>query len=253
MDPTKAPRWSFGWGRLMTILILGDQLAFDHGPLLDRPDERILMIEARSFAERFPYHPHKLTLAFSAMRHFRDALEARGRRIEYRTVESFDEGLNEHFAAFPDDELVLMRPSSFGAADALRELVEAEGGTLEAVDNPLFLCSSAMFDDWRDGRVPPYRQEGFYRFMRRKTGYLMDGDDPVGGKWNYDKQNRQVPGEGHEPPAPPRFKPDDLTRSVRDWVRTEFDGDYDDHPYGGGWADPNGFSGRSHGRRPWSP
>lgn len=225
----------------MTILILGDQLTVDHGPLVERPDERVLMIEARSFAERLPYHPHKLTLVFSAMRHFRDALEASGRRIEYRTVETFAEGLDEHLSAYPTDVLTVMRPSSYGAAGTLRDLVEAKGRTLRIVDNPLFLCSSTMFDNWRDGREPPYRQEGFYRFMRRETGYLMNGDDPVGGTWNYDEQNREVPDEGHDPPEPPRFEPDELTRSVREWVQTDFDGGYDDRPSGGSWADPVDF------------
>jgi deoxyribodipyrimidine photolyase-related protein len=58
----------------VTILVLGDQPARDHGPLgRTDNDERVLLIEARAFARRKPNHPHQLTLVFSAMRHFRDA------------------------------------------------------------------------------------------------------------------------------------------------------------------------------------
>ena len=33
--------------------------------------------------------------------------------------------------------------------------------------------------------------EYFYRFMRKKEDILMDGKDPQGGQWNYDKENRK--------------------------------------------------------------
>jgi len=225
----------------MTVLVPGDQLTRQVGPLAERPDDRVLMIEAREFARRLPYHPHKLTLVFGAMRAFRDDLRAAGRAIEYVQAETFAEGLRTHFADYPDDELAVMRPASHGAADRLRSLVADAGGTLEAVDNELFLCSRADFERFAADREPPYRHEEFYRFMRHETGYLMADGDPVGGEWNYDDQNREFPGADHEPPDPPRYEPDDRTREVAAWVREEFDGGYDEPPYGGGWADPAPF------------
>jgi deoxyribodipyrimidine photolyase-related protein len=230
----------------MTVLVLGNQLSQSHGALADRPDERVLMIEARSFARRLPYHPHKLTLVFAAMRHFRDRLEAAGRRVDYRRAETFGDALSAHVAARPDDDLVVMRPASAGGADRLRTLVERAGGTLEVVENDLFLCSRDQFRDWAEGRERPYRHEHFYRVMRRETGYLMADGDPVGGEWNYDEQNREFPGADYDPPDPPTFEPDDRTAAVAEWVREEFDGGYgevpyEDPPYGGDWAEPEPF------------
>ncbi len=60
----------------MTVLVLGDQLHPECGPVTDA--DRVLMVEAHGFARRHPYHPHKLTLVFAAMRQFRDALRERG-------------------------------------------------------------------------------------------------------------------------------------------------------------------------------
>lgn len=34
--------------------------------------------------------------------------------------------------------------------------------------------------------------ESFYHWIRRKCDILMDGNKPVGGKWNYDLENRQA-------------------------------------------------------------
>lgn len=225
----------------MTVLVLGDQLTREVGPVAARRDERVLLIEAYEFARRLPYHPHKLTLVFAAMRAFRDELEGVGREVEYLQAETFGEAFESYFAAHPGDSLVVMRPSSDGAARRLERLVDRAGGSLEVVSNELFLCSREAFERWSDGRSRPYRHEDFYRFMRRKTGYLLEDDEPVGGEWNLDDQNRETPGAEYDPPAPPRYEPDERTREVAAWVHEEFAGGYDHQPYGGDWADPETF------------
>ena len=68
----------------MTVLVLGDQLSREYGPLARGDDERVLMVEAREFARRKPYHPHKLTLVFGAMRQFREELREAGYDVDYQ-------------------------------------------------------------------------------------------------------------------------------------------------------------------------
>jgi len=221
------------------VWLRGDHLVRSRGPVANRPDEPILLVEAESFARKLPYHPHKLTLVISAMRHFRDELRAAGRDVRYRRAASFADGLAAHFQAAPDDHLVTTAPQTDAARQRLRELVENAGGTVEFVPDERFCCSPAQFDRWDgEGR---YRHEEFYRFMRRETGYLMDDGEPVGGEWNYDDQNRETPPEDWAPAEPPTFAPDELTDSVRQWVSDTFTGGYDDPPFGGDWADPERF------------
>ncbi|MBV0901183.1 cryptochrome/photolyase family protein [Haloarcula salina] len=224
----------------MTVWLRGDHLVRRRGPVADRPDEPVLMVEAASFARKLPYHPHKLVLLFSAMRHFRDDLRADGRTVHYRQAEDFGTGLRAHFEAHPDDALVTPRPQTERARDRLASLVADSGGTVEFVPDARFLCSPEQFDAWA-GDGGAYRHEDFYRFMRRETGYLLDDGEPVGGEWNYDDRNRETPPEGWEPTEPPAFEPDDVTASVVEWVDDAFDGGYAEPPYGGDWADPEPF------------
>ena len=224
----------------MTVLVLGDQLTREVGPVATR-DEPILMIEARSFARRLPYHPHKLTLVFAAMRAFRDALRTAGRTVEYHRVETFADGFAAHAEQNPGDELVVMEPQGRGAVERLRTLAADAGCQLEVLENELFLCSTEQFERWAADRSPPYRHESFYRFMRRETGYLMADGEPVGGEWNYDDHNREFPGPDDEPPSPPVFEPDERTRETAAWVERTFAGGYEEPPYGGDWADPEPF------------
>ena len=212
----------------MTVWLLGDQLHPEHH-VLDGAD-RVLLIEATDFADRRPYHPQKLGLVFAAMRHARDDLRAAGYTVDYRRADTFGDALDDHFEAHPGDDLRLMRPPSHGAAERLRELVDARGGTLTLVDDDRFCCSPDAFDAWAGdseasaaGDTDSFRHEAFYRWMRRREDVLLDGGDPVGGQWNFDESNRETPPEDWSPPPVPRFEPDDLTRETLDWVDEQFD------------------------------
>ncbi|KKF39058.1 photolyase [Halorubrum saccharovorum] len=224
------------------LWLLGDQLNPDLDALADA--DEVLLIEAHGFADRKPYHAHKLTLVFSAMRHFRDDLRERGHDVTYAKADSFGEGLDEFLGPRSAADLRLMRPASHGAGERLRELVAARGGSLELLDNELFWTTPADWREWTDepdgeGSGPDaerepivaedgtaerrYRQEDWYRHVRRETGVLMDGDEPVGGEWNYDDLNQETPPDDWEPPERPRFDPDELTRETHAWVRERFD------------------------------
>ncbi|WP_416839422.1 cryptochrome/photolyase family protein [Haloferax sp. DFSO52] len=203
----------------MTVWVLGDQLNLEATPL--QHEDHVLMIEAHEFGERLPYHPQKLVLVFSAMRHFRDELRERGYEVTYICAEMFSEGLDRFYDATPGTNLVMMDPPSHGAGERFRYLVESRGGSLTLVENDLFLTTPAEFDAWA-GDASSYRQEHWYRHVRRETGILMDGDDPVGGEWNYDDQNRETPPDGWSPPEAPRFVPDEVTMEVIEFVRERY-------------------------------
>ena len=209
----------------MTLWLLGTHLdrTTDY---LDEHDS-VLLVESTAFADRQPYHPHKLTLVFAAMRQFRDDLRERGYSVDYRRTETFGEALDAHFDANPEDDLTMPRPAAHGAADRLGQLVEERGGSLSFLPNPTFMLTPEQFDEWADARSTDdpdtYLQENFYRHRRRETGVLMDEGRPEGGEWNYDDQNRETPPEDWEPPDVPRYEPDETTREVADWVDETFE------------------------------
>ena len=205
----------------MTLWLLGNQLSVNAAPLANA--DEVLLIESYEFAERLPYHPYKLTLVFSAMRHFRDRLRADGYDVTYVRAESFAEGLAEYADAAPGDDLVLQRPTGHRAGERLDELAADAGLTLTVVDNDLFVTSRHEWEAWADGRGDSYRQEHWYRHVRRETGVLMDDGDPVGGEWNYDDDNQETPPDDWSPPETAGFQPDELTREVHAFVTDRYD------------------------------
>jgi len=205
--------------------VLGTQLHPESGPLGRAPSgSRVCMVEAHGFARRKPYHHHKLTLVFAAMRQFRDELREQGYDVEYITAETFRDGLATYFERHPADTLVAMRSPSYRSGPRMAELVADVDGNLAVVENELFVSTRQAFDHWADETdVQPFTHENFYRMMRRETGVLLDDGSPAGGEWNLDEENREFPPPEWE--SPPVYEPDhdDLTAEVAEWVSEEFD------------------------------
>ncbi|MFD1564589.1 cryptochrome/photolyase family protein [Haloarchaeobius amylolyticus] len=203
--------------------VLGTHLTERCGPLARAPDgNRVLLIEAHGFARRLPYHHHKLTLVFAAMRRFRDRLSDAGYNVIYLKAETFGDALETFFAEHPDATLVTMRSPSYGSERRFRDLVADAGGDLRVCENELFVSTRGAFDEWADG-AETFTHEQFYRWMRRESGVLMDGKEPVGGEWNFDDQNREFPPEEWKAPPAPSPEPDVVVEETAAWVESTFD------------------------------
>ena len=156
--------------------LFADQL----GPqFLDRPDQPVLLIESRAVFGRRPFHRAKAHLLLSALRHRAAEL---GDQAVYLQVDSYDEALRQ-----VEESVSVVQPTSY-AADAF---VRERG--LEVVpDGRGFATTREEFAGWVSGRKR-LLMEDFYRWQRVRFELLMDGAEPVGGKWNLDHDNREPP------------------------------------------------------------
>ncbi|MDF1728513.1 MAG: cryptochrome/photolyase family protein, partial [Sulfitobacter sp.] len=84
-----------------------------------------------------------------------------------------------------------------------------------------FIASHAEFEVWAKGRKA-LRMEYFYRDMRRKTGLLMEQDEPAGDQWNYDHDNRKPAPDEIDTKGPLTFDPDDEVQEVLALVEDRF-------------------------------
>ena len=161
----------------VTRWLFADQL----GPhFLDDPEQPILLVESRAALARRPYHRAKRHLVMSALRHRAAEL---GDRVTFLQTGTYAEAL----AQVPGP-IEVIHPTSRAAL----RFVRSRG--IEVLPSRGFVANFEEFADWAGrGRL---RQEEFYRAARRRTGLLMDGDEPAGGRWNYDAENREPPPKG---------------------------------------------------------
>ncbi len=209
------------------VLVLGDQLSETLHSLqvADKERDIVIMAEVRAEATYVPHHPKKIALIFAAMRKFAARLRQQGWQVDYTTYDSADpvvsipEAILRAQTKHNTTQVHAVRPGEWRLITAL----EALGVTL--LEDTRFIATHAEFNTWAKDRKQ-LRMEYFYRDMRRKTGLLMDGDAPVGGKWNYDHDNRKPPAKGLCFPARKRTEPDQMTRDVLTLVASEFSNNF---------------------------
>jgi deoxyribodipyrimidine photolyase-related protein len=173
---------------MRTVWVWGDQLNVDLAHLRDASpsDTRVLLVVSTAKLAERRWHVQKAHLIVSAMRHFAAELEDRGYEVDLRRADSMRAGFAAHVAEHAPTEVRAMEPASLTGQRLLQDL------DVEVADNDHFLCHWRAFDAWAGDRER-LRMEDFYRWRRRESGILMDGDEPVGGRWNLDLDNREPP------------------------------------------------------------
>lgn len=179
--------------------------------LLDEEPTRlgVVLVEDPAKAARRPYHKQKLAYVLANGRQFALEQAARGVAVRFEvarggvaaTLEAVARELGPLEAMEPAERELRQELAGIVEKGAVR--MTPHGGWLTTAEDFARACPKV-----------PWRMDAFYREVRARTGVLMDGGRPAGGKWSFDKENRE-PWRG-EPPAatPPRFRPDAVTREV---------------------------------------
>ena len=156
--------------------LFADQL----GPhFLDDWDGPVLLVESRAVLRRRRFHRAKAHLVLSALRHRAAEL---GDRVVFIQAGTYREAL-----AQVGGPVHVIHPTSRAALGFVRGL------GLEVLPPRGFATTAEEFEQWTGGKP---LMERFYRGARRRTGVLMDGGEPAGGRWNYDADNREPPPRG---------------------------------------------------------
>ncbi len=215
------------------IPVLGDQLtptlsALQH---MRKADAVVLMMEVDEETRYVRHHRQKIAYILSAMRHHADALRAAGWTVDYVALDdpdnsgSFTGEVARAVERHSPDRIVVTEAGEWRVAAMLEAWETLFGLPVEIRPDTRFVASHAAFDDWAKDRAE-LTMEFFYRVMRRQTGLLMDGDKPVGDRWNFDKENRKPAKADLLMPRPLSFTPDAITQDVLALVAARFP----DHP-----------------------
>ncbi|MBN2905784.1 MAG: cryptochrome/photolyase family protein [Rhodobacteraceae bacterium] len=207
------------------VLVLGDQLSVNLSALraARRGRDLVVMAEVMGEAAQVPHHPKKIAFCFAAMRKFAARLADAGWHVAYTRLDDPDNSqsiageLRRRAAEIGAAEVLATEPGDWRLIAALEDMPLP----VRQLADDRFVCSRDEFDAWATGRKT-LRMEYFYREMRRKTGLLMEGDKPAGGRWNYDHDNRKPARDDLFRAGPLRFDPDPEVGQVLDLVAARF-------------------------------
>lgn len=202
------------------VWVLGDQLWTGQSALQSCRQQQqqtpVLFIESLHHAQELPYHLQKLVLVWSAMRHFAEELRSCGWSVNYVQAEDFKTPLLNWIEQYRITELRVMTPVDRPFTKLIQSLDLKSSITF--TPNNRFIWQDQEFIDWARTRKR-LLMEDFYREGRQRFNILMDGKHPVGGRWNFDRENRKPPKGKLTLPEALWFKPDTITQQVIDWVK----------------------------------
>ena len=178
-------------------LILGDQLNSQH-PWLENIDPSVtyVMMEMRQETDYVVHHLQKIVGFFLAMRQFAKQLQEQGHQVIYYCLDDPENRQDlssqiqyliqkESFSTFE-----YQYPDEYRLEQQLQSICQELDIPSHAVDSHHFLTSRGFLKDFFKGKKS-YLMETFYREMRRKYQVLMVGNEPLGGQWNFDQENRK--------------------------------------------------------------
>jgi len=186
-----------------------DQLHENYGVMKDASPEHdvIVMVEGQAMLTSTNWHPERLYFYRSSARHFAQRLERQGFRVHFLKAASTVAGLKELKAQYPEAQLIAAQQNSIAQRKRLESIVDV------TLPTDFFLTPADVFDEWA-GKQRTFVMESFYRLQRTRLDVLMQGKDPVGGAWNFDKENRLGPPKNYTWPAPLEHELDEIDREI---------------------------------------
>lgn len=165
-----------------------DHLHREYGVLksADPLHDVIIFVQSDRMCSSRAWHPERLFFLISSARHFAEELRQVGFAVEYIKAPTTIDGLRKARSIHGEIPIICAEPSSHRQFQALSDF------GVSFIESDFFLTPRADFRAWAESQKS-YLMENFYRKQRVRLNLLMDGNDPVGGAWNFDKENRLPP------------------------------------------------------------
>ena len=180
-----------------TRLVVFPHQLFEHHPAVGAEPQDIVLVEDNLFFgdphQTATFHRQKLWLHRASMKRYAARLSAKGHRVEYVDHQpqggtlfvylrrASRAGLARIVIAEPHDDLLNRR---------LDRICTELGIEVTRLPTPMFINTAADNAAYRRGKRRWFMAD-FYKHQRRSRGLLMDGDQPLGGRWSFDEDNRR--------------------------------------------------------------
>ena len=192
------------------IIYVGfDQLNSKYGALkgADPKSDLIVLVESARMVTSSNWNKVRLYFLISSAHHFAKELTDSGFKVIYQKAATTVGGLKQVISENGDLPIIAATPNSFRLSKSLADF----GVTF--VENDFFLTPKELFTTWAESQKN-YLMENFYRGQRLRLNVLVEGGKPVGGAWNFDKENRSPLPKGYKFPPYLEHKPDEIDIKV---------------------------------------
>ncbi|MCT4622328.1 MAG: cryptochrome/photolyase family protein [Schleiferiaceae bacterium] len=182
------------------------QLIFPHQIIRDvnllYKDIPVYLIEEHLFFKQYLFHKQKIAFHRASMKAYQQWLSSKGIIVTYidsqnqlSDIRNFDreiktKGIEDVHLFDPTDNWLLNRIKK-----------ACLGCKLHIAENPIFLNSTEENKRFFNNEKKFFFQTKFYKEQRKRLNLLIEKDQPKGGKWTYDTENRKKYPKGLQPPS----------------------------------------------------
>ena len=178
-------------------LVLGDQLNLKHS-WFDKKDESTLYVlyELHQETNYVVHHIQKIVAFFSAMRTFSSDLRDQGHQVLYFDInsnaskKSLEDNIKDLISEKNIEKFEYQLPDEYRLDEQLKSICKNINIPSKSFDTEHFLTTREELKSFFEGKKQLI-MEFFYRNMRKKYDLLMVQGQPLGGQWNFDKNNRK--------------------------------------------------------------
>jgi deoxyribodipyrimidine photolyase-related protein len=164
----------------------------------------VLLVEEYLFFRQYPFHKQKLALHRATMHYYRQYLQDLGYQVWYidsTQAESDVRKLVPWLQTQGFTEISYIDPTDNWLHQRLIRAAQASRISLLQHDTQLFLNSPEVNKDYF-GQRKKFFQTDFYIYQRKRLGILLEvNQQPVGGRWSFDTENRLKYPKGARPPV----------------------------------------------------
>lgn len=182
-------------------LVFPHQLFYE-STLLDN-DNDFYLIEENLFFKQYKFHKQKIVFHRATMKCYQSFLESKGKKVHYiDSTNMFSDirKLNLLLEENKIDTVFTIDPTDFLLEKRLH--LAAKNVELLISENPQFLNSKADLAKFFRADKKSFFQTSFYKEQRKKHNILLDKkQEPLGGKWTFDGENRNKYPKNQLPPS----------------------------------------------------
>ena len=213
------------------LILLGNQL-FSNEIIKSLNVDLVFMAEDLDLCSYEKHHKLKLLMFLTAMREKRDELEKDDIKVEYLDIEhtdfnkSYEEKLKILLNNNKIEEIKMFEIEDSNFEERIKLFIKNNDLKLVFISSPMFLIARNEFLEINQ-KFKILRMGNFYKEIRKKLNILIDKkQNPLGGKWSYDEDNRKKIPKGL--PLPEMYKP--ILSKYVNQLRVTIEKKFPNHP-----------------------
>ena len=201
----------------MNLIILPNQL-FPLNMIQKTTITKVILIEEPRYFTDFKFHKLKLIYHRASMKKYEQELKKNKIQTQYIEFNKVS------YASLNNKNTYYFNPIDHKLENKFDKLLSRAN----KLDNLNFLLTPKEVEDNKHifYKNNKYSHDSFYKFQRKKLDILIKDDEPVGGKWSYDTENRLPLPKGIKIPPLPKNKKDKYYHEAKEYIEKHFNNNY---------------------------